>query len=218
MIAKNHFTILEQYAKQQGADFGDSKPELKCRSLPNDEGVHRKRKSDLAVNEVNVNPLSPVNASFSACPTPNIEILDSNATKGLSNVKVVSVKAPNLNIGSTRSGSKLRLARIEDVDTSGMKVIDRTVMQLRKLKASLLAEVPQMVQIQADDSISNQAYRREAFLQRLSFASKQGGDRRVIDGEIRSHSESKRQVISQRQRKKKQFRTLPVTAAKDSTK
>lgn len=58
--------------------------------------------------------------------------------------------------------------------------------------------------------------RQEAFIERLAFAKRHGGDRSVIDSEAQSHSLSKREVISQRQRKKKEFNTVPRSMARSS--
>ena len=59
------------------------------------------------------------------------------------------------------------------------------------------------------NSSSTNALRRDSFIRRLAYAKKVGGDRSVIDSEARSHSLSKREVVSQRQRKKKEFHAVP---------
>ena len=182
------------------------------------ETQHRRR-SKFAIHGVVMNPAVMTGTAISnGHAPPNIEILDSislNGSKGSSGIKVVSVKAPNLGAASTRSGAMLRLAKVEDIDTSQMKLVDRTVLKLRKWKASLLAEAPPLVEVHASQpntTGSNQEARRKAFAQRLAFANKQGGDRSVIDREAQSHSQTAREVISRRQRKRKEFQAVPQSA------
>ena len=228
---KEQSTLLEKYAKQRGKQIegrsennDNSSVKVGDCNLPQKHHIEpqRRRLSRFAINGVSINPLTSAAVTrtdiFNGATPSNIEIMDCSSLNGSnesSGIKVVSVKAPDLGIASTRSSSMLRLAKIEDIDTSQMKLVDRTVLKLRKWKASLLAEAPPLVEVHArrrHTTGSNQEARREAFAQRLAFANKQGGDRSVIDREVRSHSQSTREMISQRRRKKKEFQAVPQGA------
>ena len=190
-----------------------------------EEGYRGKRRlSSLTVNGSKINPLRTVAATnVSPCIVPNVQIIESSALKngqGASAVKVVSVKAPNIGEASKRTATtQIQLARIEDVDMSGMKLIHRSVLKLRKWKALVLAEVPPMVEIETQckgkrrsNTPSTNPLGHDAFVHRLKFANKLGGDRSVIDSEARSYSLSKRELVSQRQRKRKEFCAVPRSA------
>ena len=247
---KTSLTMLEQYLKQQCSQIDcavgdkssmarDDEGEIERHPFPHGSSdlttghtkgnSGRRRFSSVKVGGSttgrNVNPLrATVVSELPSCGMQNIRIVESNAlkdSKGCSAVKVVSVKTPNLREASKKSETtKLQLARIEDIDTSGMKLIERSVLKLRKWKAFILAEAPPMVEVEAENKAesgpSTNPLRRDSFIRRLAYAKKVGGDRSVIDSEARSHSLSKREVVSQRQRKKKEFQAAPRTSVRSS--
>ena len=109
------------------------------------------RLSALSVNGSTANPLWIAAATnVFEFATQNIEVIEATAMKNSkrsSGVEVVSVKTPNLSEAWTISESMIHLARIEDIDTSEMKFVDRTVLKLRKWKAFLLVEAPPMFEV-----------------------------------------------------------------------
>ena len=249
-VTKEYSTVLEQYVKQQGSQVEENgsatigigieeEGKVEKHAFPHnlssvsteiDEegGRGRLRLSSLTVSESNVNPLRTAAATrVSDSVMQSIQIKESSPmrdSKGCSTVKVISVKTPNLSKASkTNETAKLQLAKIEDIDPSGMKWIDRGILKLRKWKAFILAEVSPMVEVETErkakgpgDITSNNCQRRDAFIQRLAYAKKVGGDRTVIDSEARSHSLSRREVVSQRQRKKKEFQAVPRNMGRTS--
>ena len=235
-VTKALSTTLEQYLKQQGCQLEDktstaseeerklAKHAFRHEILPDSPGIDEEggrlglRLSSLTVSGSRANPLRTAAVTKTADPVmQNIQIIESRSmkdSKGFSTVKVVSIKAPDISqVSKTTETTQIQMARIEDIDTSGMKWINRSVLKLRKWKAFILAEVPHMVEVEimheASTSSSTNSLRRDAFIQRLTFANKLGGDRSVIDSEARAHSLSKREEVSQRQRKKKEFHAAP---------
>ena len=247
-VTKEYPTILEQYLKQQGSQVEgktttcstlDEEGKIEKHAFPQElssystridaEGGSRGRRlSSVTVSGSNANPLRAAAVTkVSDSVEQTIQIIESSAlkdSKGSSAVKVVSVKPPCINEVSKRAAtSQIQLARIEDIDTSRMKLIDRSILKLRKWKAFILAEVPPMVEVEThrvtesepNPSCTNPV-RREALIQRLAYAKKVGGDRSVIDSEAQSHSLSKRDKVSRRQRKKKEFLAVPPSTANTS--
>ena len=238
-VTKQYATVLEQYVKQEGSQkrhtpsaTGGEEGKLeqnKLAQMPpmaNTETIGKRRLSKLEVNGSKVNPLrSAAVTKVHDFTIPNIEIIESGTMKNnpsYSDVTVVSVKTPNLSEASTGSESKVHLARIDDIDTSGMKIADRAVLKLRKWKAVLLAEVPPMVEVKRTDNqramecTDGTSRRRKSLIQRLSFAKRVGGDRSIIDEEAETYTLSRRDLVSQRQRKKKEFQAVPRYTSRSS--
>ena len=197
-------SLLEQSIAQQG-----SSTELKT--------VKALNLSSVKTEEMAVNPLrywEHLRASHNA--KPNVEIIDvktSEGTYGVSSVRVISVRTPNFGQASTGTRTKLSLARIEDLDTSEMRVVDRSILKLRQWKAKLLAEPPPLVEVEEENKAEHEMapVHTKSIIRRLEFAKRQGSDRNIINSEIKEYSLSKRKYFGKTQRRKKEFRTLPLS-------
>ena len=138
-----------------------------------------------------------------------------------SKVKVVSSKRPDLRRihGNTGSDSpKMQIARISQVDTSQMKMVDRTIIKLRVWKAKLLAEPAPVVEISVPEEMQkdikkldnnhNPFETSKRLVSQLEFAHRRENGRTAVSVEIAKYTQSRRQMPV-RVRKKEFTAVLP---------
>lgn len=226
LLKKHSGTVLECYMKQMESTVDTDSPTTGKEeegigvkhNVPYRQKGKRRHYPFSTSNVVTANPLKADTITKASDYTaPNIEIIETSMWKDkkeADGVKIVSVKTPKLRTAA-KSGSKLRLARIIDLDTSDMGIISRGLLKLRQIKASLLAEASPLVEVRTkrtnekNENAIISSRRREAFLRRLEFANQQGGDRSVIDSEVQVYRSFRMKSISQAKRKRKKFIAVP---------
>ena len=139
----------------------------------------------------------------------------------LSKVKILSAKQPDLkSLGKTDTSSKierkLQIARINDIDTTQMSTIDRTIIKLRQWKAKLLSELPPVVAISVPEDAQHDTGNTDneqgdsssnKLLSQLEFAAnRRECDRSVVNDEISRYTKSRRWG---RGVQKKEFTAIP---------
>ena len=159
-------------------------------------------------NEGTISQCEILSVKSSAAPTLPFFLVDMNSIKpsDTSKVKVVSSKRPDLRKinGNTCSKSqKMQIARISQLDTSQMSIVDRTIIKLRVWKAKLLAEPAPVVEISVPQEVqkdikklSNHNLRKtsKGLVSQLKFARRRENGRAAVSDEIATYTQSRRQV------------------------